>query len=751
MNPSYNWGYKTDQRRALMNIGKKRKGLRHSAGAPLQDAEDGFFRATCGEYMIRHLGRYPHLDSQTLEFLFWIMSEETSRITNLILNVAPADTRRSHEEEICEAQGERDELAEALASILKKAKPSAVRRCRKGLVNLLELCVQGLKSGRKTNIEKNLGLLADVFSINTAELRLVTFLFTLKTSDEAENFLEMHLSCHRFRRRSYLLNMLDLGSSEMAAAVDRLVQINVIEYFRDQFELTDWFQLCCQCPESESFTSKFYRRIPESTLPIGFHMVGQDKIQHVLKLLEKKSDLPAHILLYGPPGTGKTSFAYALASELKTAAYEIVWEDENQSKQRRAALSVCLKMTKSGRGAIIIVDEADNMLNTIGSWFMRGETQDKGWLNRIMEEPGARVIWITNSIDSVEDSVLRRFSFSICFKPFNRRQRVQVWNNVLCNHRASSCLGPAEIERLAAQYSVSAGVVDSAVRTALATAGRSEGNILTPVELALRSHATLQNRGIDVIEKGTLEQGYSLDGLNTNSDIEHLAAQLKRFDETLRSGSGESLNLNLLFYGPPGTGKSALARYLADQIHRGVTCKRISDLQSMYVGEGEKNIRRAFKEAENDEAVLVIDEADSVLFSRERAQRSWEISFTNEFLTRMEHFRGILICTTNRLTDLDEASIRRFNRKIRFDYLTPEGNVVFYKKIIARLIPEPPDEAIRAALRRLSNLAPGDFKNVRDRFSLVDPAILNHTQLVEALEEETKLKDAHSRKHSIGF
>ena len=55
--------------------------------------------------------------------------------------------------------------------------------------------------------------------------------------------------------------------------------------------------------------------------------------------------------------------------------------------------------------------------------------------------------------------------------------------------------------------------------------------------------------------------------------------------------------------------------------------------------------------------MLVIDEADSVLFDRDHARHSWEISFTNEFLTRMEHFRGILICTTNRMKDLDGASI----------------------------------------------------------------------------------------------
>jgi hypothetical protein len=226
---------------------------------------------------------------------------------------------------------------------------------------------------------------------------------------------------------------------------------------------------------------------------------------------------------------------------------------------------------------------------------------------------------------------------------------------------------------------------------------------------------------------------------------------LRRFDQTLRSDPEKRGNVNLLFYGPPGTGKSALARHIADRLDREMICKRFSDLQSMYVGQGERNIRAAFEEAENEEAVLVIDEADSMLFSRESAQRSWEISFTNEFLTAMEHFRGILICTTNRMADLDPASIRRFNRKIGFEYLTAEGSLIFYQRMLAALVKAPFGAEEACALKGLENLAPGDFKTVRDRFALHPQAALSLRVLVEALAEETRVKAAHSRKHPIGF
>jgi transitional endoplasmic reticulum ATPase len=209
--------------------------------------------------------------------------------------------------------------------------------------------------------------------------------------------------------------------------------------------------------------------------------------------------------------------------------------------------------------------------------------------------------------------------------------------------------------------------------------------------------------------------------------------------------------MNLLFYGPPGTGKSELARYIGNQLDREIICKRVSDLQSMWVGEGEKNIKRAFAEAESEEAILIIDEADSLLFNRNRAVRSWEISFTNEFLTQMERFRGILICTTNRVEDLDSASLRRLNHKIGFDYLTPEGNTIFYRLFLEPLTCDTLDQTDTGKLRRLSNLAPGDFKVVRDRYAFYPENEINHKVLIEALEVEANLKNSHNNEKPIGF
>ena len=78
----------------------------------------------------------------------------------------------------------------------------------------------------------------------------------------------------------------------------------------------------------------------------------------------------------------------------------------------------------------------------------------------------------------------------------------------------------------------------------------------------------------------------------------------------------------------------------------------------------------------------------------------------------METFRGIQIYTTNRLTDLDAATLRRFDHKVEFGYLKPEGIVVFYKKILQPLVGSELKKELENELKGINGLTPGDFKVV---------------------------------------
>jgi len=122
----------------------------------------------------------------------------------------------------------------------------------------------------------------------------------------------------------------------------------------------------------------------------------------------------------------------------------------------------------------------------------------------------------------------------------------------------------------------------------------------------------------------------------------------------------------LCFHGPPGTGKTALAEHIARALGRPLLIRQASDIASKFVGETEQNMARMFAQAEQEQAVLLLDEADSFLRSRRMAERNYEVSEVNEMLQGMERFAGVFICTTNLFDELDEAALRRFTFKIRF-------------------------------------------------------------------------------------
>jgi transitional endoplasmic reticulum ATPase len=165
-------------------------------------------------------------------------------------------------------------------------------------------------------------------------------------------------------------------------------------------------------------------------------------------------------------------------------------------------------------------------------------------------------------------------------------------------------------------------------------------------------------------------------------------------------------HFSLCLSGPPGTGKSAYARHLAKELGLEVIHKRASDLLGALVGESEKRIAAAFDEARETGAMLIFDEAESFLFDRRDALRSWEVTQVNEMLTWMESHPLPVCCTTNLMDRLDLASLRRFTFHIRLAFLDRAGLAHAFRVFFGF------DDA-PAALLRTANLTLGDFAQVR--------------------------------------
>lgn len=450
-----------------------------------------------------------------------------------------------------------------------------------------------------------------------------------------------------------------------------------------------------------------------------------------------------NILLHGEPGTGKSQLAKILAAETGRELFEVASEDEDSDprvgSQRLRAFQAAQNIL-SNQNMMILFDEIEDVFNCgdprdFGMLFSRKNTthNSKAWINRRLEENPAPTLWLGNSIGGMDPAFIRRFDMIIKLPVPPKRQRQKI-----IRASCSDLLSEQDIERISAVDTLAPAVVTRAT-SVVATIRDELAQTDQAPALELIINNTLEAQGHERIQRydpNRLPETYDPAFIHTDTDIEGIAAGLKK----TKAG-------RLCLYGPPGTGKTAYGRWLAEQLEVPLLIKSGSDLISMWVGETEKNIVRCFRQAEMEEAILLIDEVEGFLQDRRAAKHSWEVTGVNEMLTRMESFAGIFIASTNLVDNLDQAALRRFDLKIKFDYLLSHQSRALLESYCNNLNLDSSDNALTARLGRLNNLTPGDFAAVvrRHRFQPVSTA----ADMVAALEEECSLKENFKR--PIGF
>ena len=117
------------------------------------------------------------------------------------------------------------------------------------------------------------------------------------------------------------------------------------------------------------------------------------------------------------------------------------------------------------------------------------------------------------------------------------------------------------------------------------------------------------------------------------------------------------------FYGPPGTGKTMAAEAVASMLDKKIIRASYADIESKYHGEGPKMVKAIFMAAEREDAVLFLDESDSLLSKRLTDVRSGSEqainSMRSQLLMCLEQFRGIVIFATNLVVNYDSAFLSR--------------------------------------------------------------------------------------------
>ena len=331
---------------------------------------------------------------------------------------------------------------------------------------------------------------------------------------------------------------------------------------------------------------------------------------------------------------------------------------------------------------------------------------------------------------------MRRFTYSLELAPPPAARKRQLLESALRGiddadkiaARAARCrnLTPADIER-------------TGRAVGLMTCGKEQRATPGQVIEVLASRPDGPDRAELKSNAPDVAIGFDPTLINADTHSEAVVQGIKR------TGSGR-----LCFYGPPGTGKTAFAHHIAEVLGKDLNTVSASDWLHPFVGMTETAIRQAFDEAEANDTVLFIDEADSFLRSREGADHVWELTQVNELLKRLETANGVVILATNFMDSTDHAVLRRLDIKIRFDYLRPEQTVRMFRAALQYLTGKPArlSQDINHQLTRLTEVAGGDFVTCARRLTIMDEKMTANA-LLSALKDEVAMKPGN--KPSVGF
>ncbi len=638
---------------------------------------------------------------------------------------------------------------------------------------------QALKK-QSTLVEKNIDALAGLLQLNQAERALLLYGTLARYQRELRSVLVEFKVNNAPEAYAVIAEVAGVNPAEVGEALragSRLERIGLVDNLISEHNITDLADLMKVSEKLPSVLMRQYRDQSELmavfTRPSARSHLGlsdfafiEEDAQVLCALLQQavaRKEAGVNVLLYGPPGTGKTELAKVVAQAAGLDLFEVEYADRDgnslSGRDRYRSLQIAQAFLKGSAQAALLFDEVEDVFPPISTEAAQllaraeqvappanGSVSGKAWVNQILESNPVPTIWVTNRIEQIDPAFRRRFAYHLELKspaPGAREGLVRktldgvpVSDAFVARLTARKGLTPAQI-RTAVRFAGLVGAEPSRMPGVDATALRMEQLIerqLRNADLALgkRDGVTLARR---------MATQYQLDLLNVESRY-----AVPRMVQALQArGHG-----TMCFYGPPGSGKTALAEHIASELGRPILVRQASDIMSKFIGETEQNMAAMFAEAESEDAVLLLDEADSFLQDRRGAQRTYEVTEVNEMLQGMERFNGIFICTTNLLDRIDQAALRRFTFKIRFKPLTRAQREAMFVAEVLGGEPGQLSDALRARLAELEQLCPGDFAAVQRQAVILGEALAPEEFLAQ-LEAEHRLKPEVREARNIGF
>ena len=573
-----------------------------------------------------------------------------------------------------------------------------------------------------TLLDKNINRLSEIMDLDKAEKIFLKFIVILRINPILKAVSDLLGDLSMYSLIQVLSKIFDISPQIIENMVKNsiLIKSNLIEVSTYLEPLYNKISLITpEVYEKMAYLDisifemlrSYIKKSNSSNLTLDDYSYIKD-IKEILTYL-KISKKGVNILFYGLPGMGKTELSKIIADELNKSLYELSVsklpiEGLDRIKPYKIAQTIL------NENSIILVDEAEDIFNRDSK-----RQKAKAWINNMLETNKIPTIWITNDVNAMDEAIIRRFDYVLEFKTPPKKIRKKF----LLKY---ADLSPKTIKILSSHKYLTPAVIERNIKV-WKSCSNDEKTLIRMINntLTAQGYSKIMKKKSKK-KKFNLPNFYNPKFINSDENLENIIDGLK-----------ENPQARICLYGIAGTGKSAFGKYIAKKLSKEVIIKKGSDLLGMFVGESEKNIANAFKEARDKKAVLIFDEVDSFLQDRNNAHRNWEVTQVNEMLTQMEEFDGIFIATTNLIDNLDKASLRRFDIKIEFKALNSNQLQELFVSVCKELKLKI-DKNILDKVRDLDNVTLGDFGMIirQNRFN----KIVSSENLYNKLKQETNLK-----------
>ena len=166
------------------------------------------------------------------------------------------------------------------------------------------------------------------------------------------------------------------------------------------------------------------------------------------------------------------------------------------------------------------------------------------------------------------------------------------------------------------------------------------------------------------------------------------------------------------FYGDPGTGKTITAHAIANEFNKKILLVDYSQIESKYVGDTPKNLKKIFDFARVEDCLVFFDEADAILSRRVTNMQSATDTSVNQtrsvLLNILNDFDGDVIFATNFISNYDPAFLRRISMHVFFDLPDFDARIKLLKKYTPKKIL--PNLDVAALAKKFDKVSAADIE-----------------------------------------